>query len=148
MDETPYQFEQPTTEIRYDFVSISQEKEVAKRVSFTASNYQNIYNLALLDVSENGETSDITESRNKDMKTVLATVIRIIEDFLNRNNQNIVVFKGSDERRHRLYRLVIARELQEIQQSFHVFGSINGLQKPEPFRADEPYEYFIITKKR
>ena len=146
MEEVPYNYEQSITEIRYDFVSKSQDKDVAKRVSFTTSDYQNIYNLALLDVLESGEVSDISESRNRDMKTILATVIRITEEFLNKNQQSIVIFKGSDERRQRLYRLVISRDITEIQKKFTVFGTLLN-QKPEKFKPNRPYVYFIITKK-
>lgn len=62
MDEPVYPFEHPITEIRYDFKSISREKEVNKRVIFTTSDFQNVYNLALVDVLEDGRLSDITES--------------------------------------------------------------------------------------
>jgi hypothetical protein len=81
MDEPYYPYERPVTEIKYDFWSVSDEKQVRKRVIFTALDSPNIYNLALVDVLENGSMSDITETRNKDMKTVLATVIRIIDVF-------------------------------------------------------------------
>ena len=147
MQEEPYQFERPTTEICYNFKNISKEKEVNKRVIFTTSDFQNLYNLALLDVLEDGSASDIIESRNKDMKTVLATVIRIVEGFLNINPKNIVVFKGSEERRHRLYRLLLNRELSEIQKAFNVFGSTDDLKNPELFQKNQPYDYYIITKK-
>ncbi len=147
MEETPYPFELPITETQYNFFSVSQEKKVAKKVVFTSRNYQKICNLALLDVLENGEVSDITETRNNDMRTVLATVIKIIADFLNNNYQNIVVFKGSDIRRHRLYRLIISRELTDIQAKFNIFGIVDG-QKPEPFEVDKQYSYFVITKKQ
>ena len=62
MDEPVYPFEHPITEISYDFKSISREKEVNKRVIFTTSDFQNVYNLALVDVLEDGRLSDITES--------------------------------------------------------------------------------------
>lgn len=65
MDESYYPYERPITEIRYDFRSVSQEKEVRKRVIFTALDSPDIYNLALVDVLENGSMSDITETRNK-----------------------------------------------------------------------------------
>ena len=146
MQENPYQFKRPTIEISYDFKSISQEKEVEKRVVFSTSDYQSIYNLALVDVLEDGTLSDIVETRNKDMKTVLATVVRIVEDFLNINPQNIVIFKGTDERRQRLYRLLIGRELTKIEERFCVFGGVKGNSKPQLFQRDVPYDYFIITK--
>ena len=147
MQEEPYQFERPTTEICYNFKSLSQEKTVNKRVTFTSADFQNIYHLALLDVLNDGSTSDITETRNKDMKTVLATVLKIVKDFLDRNSGNIIVFKGSDKRRHRLYRLLLTRELSMIQQGFNVFGIILSQERPELFQADQDYEYYLITKK-
>ena len=58
MDEPQYLFKSPTTEIRYDFKSISHEKEVNKRVVFTTSDFQNVYNLALVDVLEDGSLHD------------------------------------------------------------------------------------------
>ncbi|AEI47503.1 DUF6934 family protein [Runella slithyformis] len=143
MDEPYYPYERPITEIRYDFRSISQEKEVRKRVIFTALDSPNIYNLALVDVLENGSMSDITETRNKDMRIVLATVIRIIDDFLHQYPAAIVLFRGSDERRQRLYRLIINRELSEIQKKFIVLGGFDDLQ-PESFQADQQYDYFLI----
>jgi hypothetical protein len=145
MEEKHYQFERPISEIRYNFRSISQDKEVAKRVIFTTSDYQNIYNLALVDVLEDGTLSDITESRNKDMITILATVIKIIEDFLDKHPEKFLIFQGSDERRQRLYRLVISRELNNLQKHFSIFGGIEG-NKAEPFRPNKAYDYFLILK--
>lgn len=143
MDEPYYPYERPTTEIKYDFWSVSNEKHVRKQVIFSALDTPNIYNLALVDILENGSMSDITETRNKDMRTVLATVIRIIDSFLNQYPAAIVHFRGSDERRQRLYRLIISRELTEIQKKFVVLGGFNDIQ-PEPFQANQQYDYFLI----
>lgn len=77
------------------------------------------------------------------MRIVLATVIRIIDDFLHQYPNAIVLFRGSDERRQRLYRLIINRELSEIQKKFIVLGGFDDLQ-PESFQADQQYDYFLI----
>ena len=146
MDEPQYLFKSPTTEIRYDFKSISHEKEVNKRVIFTTSDFQNVYNLALVDVLEDGSLSDITESRNKDMRTILATVVQIIINFFEAHPDKIVAFKGSDERRQRLYRLTINRDLAEIQKKFVILG-VTDKGKSEPFQATQSYDYFVILKK-
>ncbi|MCU0339213.1 MAG: hypothetical protein MUE30_04960 [Spirosomaceae bacterium] len=145
MDEPHYPYEKPITEIRYDFKSISGEKEVKKRVFFTTSDYQTIYNLALVDVLEDGSISDMSESRNKDMNTILATVIRVIEHFFEANPINLIIFRGSDERRQRLYRLLIARELHKIQRKFQVYGVFNN-EESEIFQPNVIYEYFVIVK--
>jgi hypothetical protein len=147
MEEKYYQFERPISEIRYNFKSISNEKEVSKRVIFTTSDYQNFYNLALVDVFEDGSVSDITETRNKDMVTVLATVIKIVEEFLSQYPETFIVFQGSDERRQRLYRLIISREMSNIQKKFIVLGGFDGFQ-PEIFKLNQQYDYFIISKIR
>jgi hypothetical protein len=145
MDELYYHYENPITEIRYDFLSISHDKEVRKRIFFTTSNYQSIYNLALVDVLDDGTFSDITESRNKDMNTILATVIRVVEHFFEANTDKVVIFRGSDERRQRLYRLLINKELAKIRQKFRVYGGF-GNQDSEQFRPNVPYDFFIIAK--
>lgn len=145
MEEKYYQFERPISEIRYDFKSVSNEKKVSKRVIFTTSNYQNFYNLALVDVFEDGRLSDITETRNKDMVTVLATVIKIIEEFFTQYSEAFIIFQGSDKRRQRLYRLIISREMSDIQKKFIVLGGFDESQ-PEPFQPNQQYDYFIISK--
>lgn len=146
MDEPQYPFEHPITEIRYDFKSTSQEKEVRKRVIFTTSDFQDVYNLALVDVLEDGRLSDITESRNKDMKTVLATVVSIIVNFFSAYPDKIVAFRGSDERRQRLYRLIISRDLDEIERKFIVLG-VTADGKSESFQSNQLYDYFVILKR-
>ncbi len=147
MEEKHYPFERPISEIRYNFTSISNEKVVNKRVIFTTSNYQDIYNLALVDVLDDGSISDITETRNKDMRIVLATVIKIVEEFLSKHPRTVLIFQGSDERRQRLYRLIIGKELPKIEQKFVVLGGYNGLQ-PQPFEPNKEFSYFIISKIR
>ncbi len=67
-----------------------------------------MYNLALLDVLEGGHYSDLSETNNIDFQLVMATVIDILKDFLHEFPDKIVTFKGSDERRQRLCRIIIA----------------------------------------
>lgn len=145
MNESYYPFGQPQIQYRYDFTSISREKEVVKRVLFTLTDTEQVYNLALLDVLPNGDVSDITETKNKDMRVVLATVVRIIVDFLNKNPEVIVLFQGSDEKRQRLYRIVINREIETVLEQFRIFGSIDD--EIEPFVANRPYDFFLIIKR-
>ncbi len=147
MEEKYYDFERPISEIRYNFKSVSQEKGVFKRVIFTTSDYQNFYNLALVDVFDDGSISDISETRNKDMIMVLATVIKIIEEFLGKYPDVFLIFQGSDKRRQRLYRLIISREMPNIEKKFIVLGGFENSQ-PEHFRLNQEYDYFIISKIR
>jgi len=144
MEEKSYIF-QKRNDKRYEFYSKSQEREVKKVVVFSERGNGGVYNLALLDVLENGQYSDLSETNNNDFQMVMATVIDILKDFLNEFPDKIVTFKGSDERRQRLYRIIIARELTTINESFNVFGLIN--KNIEEFEQNIKYELFIIKKR-
>lgn len=144
MNENPYPFTLSRTEYRYEFVSISAKKQVRKVVLLSQTEEINIFNLALLDILEDGETSDIAETNNEDLKTVLATVIKIIDDFLTKKPTCYIVFRGSEERRQRRYRIVISRELTEISKIFDVFGGIG--KTIHLFEPNKPFDYFLIRK--
>ena len=144
MEEKPYIF-QKRNDKRYEFYSKSEEKEIKKLVIFSERSNGGTYNLALLDVLEDGQYSDLSETNNNDFQTVMATVIDILKDFLNEFPDKIVTFKGSDERRQRLYRIIIARELKSIIEHFNVFGLIN--ENVEEFEQNVKYKLFIIKKR-
>ena len=144
MNELPYEFSLVKKEYRYEFLSVSTVKKVQKVVLLTQTQYPNIYNLALLDTMENGTLSDITVTDNNYLKTVLATVIKIIDLFLNENSNSFVIFKGSDDRRHRLYRIIIGRELLEIQKSFKVLAIKNN--EIISFSSEIEMDFYLIGK--
>ena len=144
MNENAYPFTLSRTELRYEFVSISDKKEVRKIVLLSQTGDIGTYNLALLDLLENGELSDISETNNDDMITVFATVIKIISDFFNKVPNSNVVFKGSDKRRQRLYRIIIGKEISEISKKFDVFGGIGD--SVFFFEPNTLYEFYLIKK--
>jgi hypothetical protein len=144
MEEKTYTF-QKRNDKRYEFYSRSEEKEVKKLVIFSERSNGGTYNLALLDVLEDGQYSDLSETNNNDFQTVMATVIDILKDFLNEFPDKVVTFKGSDERRQRLYRIIIARELKSINEHFNIFGLIN--ENVEEFEQNVKYKLFIIKKR-
>lgn len=145
MNETAYPFGQTRAEFRYEFTSISKQKEVRKVVLFSAGEDDQFYNLALLDILPDGSTSDITETKNQDMKTVLATVIQIVIHFLEKRPDAFILFQGSDQRRQRLYQTLINREYDRIKDTFVVRGVIDEIV--EFFEPNRPYEFFIINRK-
>jgi hypothetical protein len=144
MNEKPYPFLLSRMEFRYEFTSISPEKEVQKIVLITQTNTPQVFNVALLDVLEDGNMSDISITNNRDLRTVLATVIKIIEEFLNAHPKCFVVFKGSDARRQNLYRTVISREIIAILHKFQVWGGTEN--DIERFNPEIQYEYYLIEK--
>ena len=144
MNENVYPFTLSRTEFRYEFVSVSAKKEVRKIVLLSQTKASNFYNLALLDLLENGDLSDLAETNNEDLKTVMATVIQITIDFFVKMPDCYVIFKGNDNRRQRLYRILISRELTEITKKFKFFGGIGD--SILEFETNTFYEFYLIKK--
>jgi hypothetical protein len=140
-----YEYIGPITEYRYQFTSLSTEKEVTKVVRFTPTTADMVYNLALFDqLSDGGESNDKTETRNKDMDKVLATVLGIIINFLHVNPFWFVYIEGSDNKRKRLYQILVNREYDRLKDNYLVFGG-NGIEM-ESFEKGKSYEFFLIAK--
>lgn len=146
MDGSPYSFFAEPVDIRYDFDNVSDTRLVRKIVRLTETSLSNVFNLALPDLLDDSSESDISVTDNDNLRTVLATVMRIIDNFLTKFPEKIVTIRGSDERRTRLYRIVIGRELDAIKQRFDVTGQFgNGLL--EDFKPDGNYKQFYIRLK-
>ncbi len=77
----------------------------------------------------------------------MATVIQIVDEFLSIKPEKFVIFKGSDERRQRLYRIIINRELFKIQRKFEIFGGI-GNDFISGFEPNTKYDFYIIPQKK
>ena len=144
MNEKSYPFQISTANIRYTFESISEKQIIEKAVIFIETSYPNIYNLALVDVLADGTESDITVSNNNDLVVVMATVMKIIDDFLNKFTDKSVIFRGSDFRRTRLYRIIISREYRLISEQFKVLGLKDGTFYP--FDSSIEFDAFLICK--
>ena len=69
-----YPFEKLDRQIVFTFESISDEKVVKKMIIYEVFKPIGfIFNVALLDIDENGDASDMTISDNKDMEKVLSS---------------------------------------------------------------------------
>jgi len=145
MNEDSYEFTLSRTEYRYEFVSISAKKNVRKVVLFSQTSSVNTYNLALLDLLDTGELSDMTETNNNDFVIVMATVFKIVIDFFDKLPGSNVVFGGSDDRRQRLYRIIIGRELEEITKTFDMYGIFGNMI--EKFESNKIYDLYLIKKR-
>jgi hypothetical protein len=142
MNEKDYPFTLISGELIYKFESISANKRIQKAVLFTPTENEKVFNLALVDLDQDNQMRDDIESRNGDLVTVLATVFRIIEDFLTKKPEYVVMFRGNDSRRQRLYRIVLNRELPAISERFEIFGGRHGIAVP--FAVNSDYEQYYI----
>jgi hypothetical protein len=94
----------------FDFESVGL-KIIPKKILYQNTSRKPYYNLALVDVLEDGTFDDKVESKNGDMEKIMATVAQSLPLFFEQNPEAIVLFKGSDERRTRLYQIIINKEM-------------------------------------
>jgi hypothetical protein len=131
---------------RFDFVSNGKKGAIRKRVSFTFTDVENVYNLAFGDLGEDGEIDDLSVSDNGDRNKVLATVSYIVEAYTNQYPDRLIYFEGSTESRTRLYRMAIGLYLEELSLRFEIYGRVD--QQIIPFTKGLEVNGFLVTKKK
>jgi hypothetical protein len=146
MNQEGYSFVNNAHTTIYTFVSVGEKGTFSKVVIFQ-SLYQNLYNLILADydiVTNNFDDKNITN--NGDIVKILATVIKIIQDFTAQNPDAFVYIEGNTPLKQRLYNRIVTRNLPEIQAHYTVSGVLPNGNK-EPFLPDTPYIAFILEPK-
>ena len=132
---------------QYKFVSIGPRGEIPKVVVFELMLAdENIYNVALLDVLSDG-ASDINVSNSGDMRVILATVMRILTDYVVAFPERKIFLIGSDEegKRMSVYHRAIREYYSVLQEIFVIEGFINERVK-EPFNPLNSYQAFLVKK--
>lgn len=134
----------------YDFIS-SGKAIIKKRVEFQLiDEFEQLYNLVLCTVLENGHIDCETASRNGDMARVLQTVAIISLRYTDYYPKRKIYFSGSDTLRTRQYQLSLFSQLRSVLDYFNVEGlQFNGeeLKLREPFKTGKNYDAFIFTRK-
>ncbi|MEZ0484508.1 DUF6934 family protein [Fibrella aquatica] len=139
-----YQFTSSVEALRYEFISVGKQS-IPKVVIFTMTELPGIYSLTLANLLPDGSLDDMTINDNGDMETILATVLQCMNTFLDQNPEAIIAFSGSSMARTRLYRIAIARELEEATSRFNIWGLTQ--EAVEPFTPNKAYEGFLISLK-
>jgi hypothetical protein len=142
-----YNFETDKTKMLFEFVSEGPKGRILKRVQYSLTeNSDWVYNLAFGDKKlGEDDIDDIIITDNKDSEKVLATVAATVLVFTD-TYKNVAVFAiGSTKARTRLYQIGIAKNLEDLQLYFHVFGYYKG--KWVEFQKNVPYEAFHVIRK-
>lgn len=128
----------------FEFESVSNQKTVRKIVVYTPfQDNPDVFNLALADALSDGSYSDKTVTNNEDMEKVMATVIRTMLRFFEKYPTKMVYVEGSTAERTRLYRIIISRELSEIEKIFTIYGLLGS--GTEIFKKNQNYNAFVIA---
>jgi hypothetical protein len=126
----------------FDFVSIGRNGAIQKRIAFTETEWDNIYNLAFGDVDNDGEINDFSISNNGDRNKILATVAFILDAYTTKHPDRWIIFRGSTADRTRLYRMAVGLNLEELSTRFEIYAFVD--EKVIPFAKNLEINAFSL----
>ena len=130
----------------FEFISVGNKGRIIKLVQYTPTNYKDLYNLGFGDKNaETGEIDDNVISNNGDSEKVLATVVSTLFAFTDKHKDAMIYATGSSKSRTRLYRMGIAKYLDEAENDFEIFGETE--EGWEDFKKNIDYEAFLVIRK-
>lgn len=130
----------------FEFISNGPKGQIPKLVKFSETNLKDVYNLAFGDKDlTTGDLNDLAISNNGDSEKVLATVVSTVYAFYDRYPNSYIHATGSTKARTRLYRMGIAKYLNEITKDYYLYGLRNS--EWEIFEKEIEYEAFLAKRK-
>lgn len=75
---------------------------------------------------------------------LFVTIIKIIDHFLTTKPDCLVIFRGNDDRRHRLFRIVITTLLSDLSKTFQFYGIVRD--RSLRFKPNKLYDFYMIRK--
>ena len=79
----------------FEFISKGKKGEIRKRIVFTRTSMNGVYNLAFGRVTEENRLDDLSITDNGDRNKILATVVRAVDAYTRRYPTRWVYFMGS-----------------------------------------------------
>jgi hypothetical protein len=128
----------------YTFISEGKQGKILKMVRFQEID-ESMFNLGFGDfIQSTSQVDDKIVSNNGDMVKVLATVLEILDIFLNENPEVSVFITGSSPSRVRLYQIAITTNFSLLSKKY----LISGFREDdwEDFQKNIPYEAFLVQK--
>jgi len=134
----------------YDFVS-SGKQIIKKRIKFELiDELEQVYNLSLCTVLDNGKKDYQTASKNGDMVKILETIGIIALKYTDHYPERKIYFTGSDNLRTRQYELSIFSQLNLVLDYFTIEGITVDYKEfalREDFKTGKNYNAFIFTRR-
>jgi hypothetical protein len=130
----------------FEFTSLGPNGRILKRIKYSLTDEQNIWNLSMGDVHPDTDEVDyFSVTNNNDTDKVLATVAASVFGFLKIHSTAVIYATGSTKARTRLYQIGISKYFSEIEQDYHILGELDN--KLERFEKGKNYDGFLILKK-
>ena len=128
----------------YYFKCEGRSGNVIKCVRFDKMKLEDVFNLALLDFTEENKWSDQSRTSHKNGMAVLQTVASIVDDFLTKHPHITISFTGNTAVKHRLYHQVITNDILIFSNSYEIYGVNEGFH--ETFKINSFYKRIEIKK--
>lgn len=146
MKNEQYVVESSSSLLKFEFHSEGPKGRIRKQIVFRAfEDAPTVFNLGFGDVDENDEINDTVVTDNRDSQKVLTTVALAVLRFYEKYSGNFVYVTGSTKSRTRMYRMGIAKNIDEISANFVIYGYV--YDSWEEFRQNTDYQAFLIEKK-
>jgi len=129
----------------FDFVSIGKNGVIPKRIVFTETELDKVYNRAFGDINEKGEIDDCRKSDNGDRNKILGTVFNVVCIYTKEYPERWIYFKGSTRERTRLYRIAVGLNLEELSRKFEIYAFVQ--EELKPFTKNMEINSFLIKRK-
>lgn len=144
--EDRYEIDNNDLDSIFEFKSIGKKGEIIKIVRFDKTKLENVFNLGFGDKDlKSGILDDKIVSDNGDFEKVLATVAATVYTFTENKPNSVIIIRGANKARVRLYQIGISKYFEKIYEDFEVFGlTETGWQ---PFIRNTRYRGFLIQRK-
>ena len=129
------------------FFNSKGERAVKKAIVFIPlKNNSSIVELVFGDIKNDSSIDFYSVSENNDLLEIISTVIESLKLYLDKFPDMTVYFRGSTPARTRLYRAVIAKNLNVNELIYEIIGVL-GNEQIETFNKDHTYLGYLIRKK-
>jgi hypothetical protein len=129
-----------------DFTSEGKKGNIPKRIVFSATGWEGVYNLAFGDIGTNGEIDDYSISDNGDRNKILATIVDVVLAYTIKYPDRQIFFTGSTQERIRLYRMAVGLNLAELSHDFEIYAFVGD--DIQAFTPNMDITAFLVKRKK
>jgi hypothetical protein len=141
-----YELKTESDLMSFEFVSEGPKGKISKLIQYSKTQYANIYNLSFGDKDPiTGKIDDTIITNNGDSWKILNTIASTVYTFLDRYSEAWIYAQGSNKTRTRLYRIGLAKNLNEIMIDFELYGIRNS--EWQKFEKNMEYDAYLLRKK-
>ena len=145
MDKPTYNLKTSSDKLRYFFESQGLTTIQKAIIYIPIDNNPTVHELTFGDIIDDGFVDFLNVSNNQDLEMIMITVIKTISLYFEEYPDNMIYFRGSTPSRTRLYRAIIAKQIDKLKLSHQVYG-LQEENHLEIFDKTHSYIGYLIQK--